>query len=149
MTIWEGSINIIKENGFHGIGLDNFNKKLEEQMFLGKIDSIRDSVNNKSAGMNHAHNQYLDIYVKTGILGLITLLIFLYIHIKYFRNGLNSDKSEYNLISLIGILSVFNFSIVMLFQTFLAHQQLILFMCLMLVTIGAMKSNLNYRRNKI
>jgi O-antigen ligase len=149
LTIWEGSINIIKENGFHGIGLDNFNKKLEEQMFLGKIDSIRDSVNNKSAGMNHAHNQYLDIYVKTGILGLITLLIFLYIHIKYFRNGLNSDKSEYNLISLIGILSVFNFSIVMLFQTFLAHQQLILFMCLMLVTIGAMKSNLNHRRNKI
>ena len=99
--------------------------------------------------MNHAHNQYLDIYVKTGIFGLITLLIFLYIHIKYFRNGLNSDKSEYNLISLVGILSVFNFSIVMFFQTFLAHQQLILFMCLMLVTIGAMKSNLNHRRKKI
>ena len=149
LTIWRGSINMIKENSVYGIGLDNFNKKLEEQISLGKIDPIRNHVTNKSAGMNHAHNQYLDIYVKTGIFGLMTLLIFLYIHIKYFRSGLNSDKSEYNLISLIGILSVFNFSIVMLFQTFLAHQQLLLFMCLMLVTIGAMKSNLNHRRNKI
>jgi len=149
LTIWKGSINMIKENSFYGIGLNNFNKKLEEQISLGKIDPIRNDVKNMSAGMNHAHNQYLDIYVKTGIFGLITLLIFLYIHIKYFRNGLNSDKSEHNLISLIGILSVFNFSIVMLFHTFLAHQQLILFMCFMLVTISAMKSNLNYRRNKI
>ena len=149
LSIWKASINMVKENNFYGIGLDNFNKKLEEQISDGKIDPIRKTIENKSAGMNHAHNQYLDIYAKTGIFGLITLLIFIYAHIKYFKNGLNSDRSEDNLISLIGLLCIFNFSVVMFFQTFLAHQQLILFMCLMLITISAIKSNLYYRRNEI
>ena len=72
LSIWKASINMVKENNFYGIGLDNFNKKLEEQISDGKIDPIRKTIENKSAGMNHAHNQYLDIYVKTGILGLIT-----------------------------------------------------------------------------
>jgi len=149
LSIWKASINMVKENNFYGIGLDNFNKKLEEQISDGKVDPIRNTIENKSAGMNHAHNQYLDIYAKTGIFGFITLLIFIYAHIKYFKNGLNSDRSEDNLISLIGLLCIFNFSVIMFFQTFLAHQQLILFMCLMLITISAIKSNLYYRRNEI
>ena len=149
ISIWKASMNMISENGIYGIGLDNFNEKLESQILSKKIDPIRNSISNKSAGMNHAHNQYLDIYVKTGIFGLITLLVFIYGNIIYFKNGLNLDKSEDNLISLIGLLSVYTFSIIMIFQTFLAHQQLMLFMCLMLIIISSMKSNLNYRRNTI
>jgi O-antigen ligase len=149
ISIWKASVNIISENSFYGIGLDNFNENLENQILNKKINPIRDSAFNKSAGMNHAHNQYLDVYVKTGIFGLITLLIFIYGNIKYFKNGLNLDKSEDNLISLIGLLSVYTFSIIMLFQTFLAHQQLTLFMCLMLIIISSIKSNLNDRRNRI
>ena len=148
ISIWKASINIINENSFYGVGLDNFNENLERQISDKKIEPIRNSVVNKSAGMNHAHNQYLDIYVKTGIFGLITLLIFIYGNIKYFKNGLNSDKSEDNLISLIGLLSIYVFSTIMLFQTFLAHQQLTLFMCFILIIIGSIKSNLNDRRNR-
>ncbi len=147
ISIWKASINMIGENGLYGVGLNNFNESLEAQISSKKINPIRNSALNKSAGMNHAHNQYLDIYVKTGILGLLTLLIFIFGHIKYFSNGLSLDKSDDNLVSLIGLLSIYIFSIIMLFQTFLAHQQLILFMCLLLTVLSSIKSNLKYRSN--
>lgn len=147
ISIWKASINMINENNLYGVGLNNFNEKLEDQITRGNVDPIRKTLTNKSAGMNHAHNQYLDIYAKTGIFGLITLLIFIYFHIKFFSRELNREKSDHNFISLLGILSVCYFSIIMLFQTFLAHQQLMLFMSVILSILAAIKTSMHMRSN--
>lgn len=148
VSIWIASINMIKDNNLYGVGLNDFNAKLEDQISLGNIDPIRKTLTNKSAGMNHAHNQYLDIYAKTGVFGFITLLLFIYSHIKFFKNRTDTTKSDNNFVSLLGVLSIYYFSIIMFFQTFLAHQQLMLFMCFMLIILAALKSNIYLRSSK-
>tara|TARA_B100001564_G_scaffold311344_1_gene283573 strand:- start:1275 stop:2189 length:915 start_codon:yes stop_codon:yes gene_type:complete len=148
ISIWKASIIMIKENNLYGVGLNNFNANLEEQILQGNINPIRQTLKNKSAGMNHAHNQYLDIYAKTGVFGFITLLLFIYSHIKFFINGTTSNKSDNNFVSLLGMLSICYFSIIMFFQTFLAHQQLILFMSFILIILAAIKSNICLRGSK-
>ena len=148
ISIWKASTIMIKENNLYGVGLNNFNANLEQQILQGNINPIRKSLKNKSAGMNHAHNQYLDIYAKTGVFGFITLLFFIFSHTKFFINGITSNKSDNNFVSLLGLLSICYFSIIMFFQTFLAHQQLILFMSFMLIILASIKSNIYLRSSK-
>ena len=71
INIWKGSVSIIKKNMIAGVGLNNFNSFLDKEIKLNNIQPIRKAKDNPTAGMNHAHNQYLDIFVKTGIFGFL------------------------------------------------------------------------------
>ena len=50
-----------------GIGLSNFNKELQIQIDNGVILPIRPASDDLTAGMNHAHNQYFDLFAKLGV----------------------------------------------------------------------------------
>ena len=84
INLWKGASLLIEKHYAQGIGLNNFNKYLEKEIQLKNIQPIRNFSNNPTAGMNHAHNQYLDIFVKTGILGFMSLLIFIFFVIANF-----------------------------------------------------------------
>ena len=141
-NIWKATINMIKTDPINGIGLNNFTQGLNEQIRANQIQPIKRDSNNPSAGMNHAHNQYLDIFVKTGFMGFVLLLYLLYSHFSFFRYSYDNLYSESNLISILGLVALFSFCIIMLFNTILSHQQLTLFMVITLVTLCGIKSNI-------
>ena len=131
LLIWDGSINIINENPILGVGLDNFNSQLHQQIVDKKIPPIRKDFKNPTAGLNHAHNQYLDIFVKLGFFGLLVLMYFIYINFYFFYQLRKNSKDE--LFTLYGQLFVFIFSLIMINHVILSHHQSTIFMIFLLI----------------
>ena len=126
LSIWKGSKNIISDNILLGVGLNNFNIELEKQISEKKIKPIRydygsgpsqKRVPNLTAGLNHAHNQYLDIFVKTGVFGFLVLIFFITMNLYFFYDRYRMSKKDDVKI--------------------LSHQQSTLFMTLLLITLSA------------
>ena len=142
MNIWKASLLMIEKNYYTGVGLDNFNHSLEREITLKNIQPIRSFSDNPTAGMNHAHNQYLDIFAKTGIFGLISLLIFISFHIFFFYHAYSQAREDEDIkyISLIGITSIVGYSLYMLFHCVFSHQQSILFMSILLIILSGIIS---------
>ena len=148
LSLWEGSRNIIYDNILLGVGLNNFNKELEKQINDKKINPIRydygsgrsqERVFNLTAGLNHAHNQYLDIFVKTGFLGFVTLLFFLTIHLVLFIKYYSQDN--YNIYARFGIISIIMYILFMLTHTITSHHQSTLFMVMFMVILAGLCNN--------
>ncbi len=136
INIWSGSLNIIHDNVMLGVGLSNYNNALNNQIISGKIDPIRQDPSNYTAGMNHAHNQYLDIFAKTGIIGLLTLIYFIFMNYYYFYKNLNNNKN--NIFGFMGLIVLTSYVSHMLYHTVLAHQQSVLFMTFSLAILAGL-----------
>lgn len=140
IILWRASINMIKKNPYSGVGLDKFNKNIIDQINNKEIPAIRVDPGNPSGGFNHAHNQYLDLFAKTGIFGLILLLLLLSIYLKIFYFAL-SFKDETMIFGLLGVTTVISYSSFMLTHVILAHQHSILFMLYTLMIFASIISN--------
>ncbi len=147
VNIWKASIFMIKDNPLTGIGLDNFNESLSEQINLNNVQPIRPSSNKLTDGQNHAHNQYLDIFAKTGIFGFIILMFYLMIHIYFFywNYYMSSNNTNSKFLSLFGITSSIGYMLYMLTHSILSHQLSTLFMTLLFIILSGMITN--NRRN--
>ncbi len=144
--IWKGAVNIIQENPLTGVGLKNFNKELGKQIESKKISKIRRDLKNPTAGQNHVHNQYLDIYVKNGIFGFFTLMYFLFINFRLFFKNLNSKVFEVRIISVLGVTMMTSYFSYMINHTILSHQVSTIFMLLILITLLAI---IRYEKNNL
>ncbi len=131
LLIWNGAINIIKENPVIGVGLDNFNNHLNKQILEGKIEAIRKDLNNPTAGLNHAHSQYLDSFAKMGILGFLVLLLFMFFNFYFFYRSCKESKVE--IYPIFGFLFIFIHSVIMINDVILSHHQSTIFMVYSLV----------------
>ena len=140
IILWKGSINMIKKNPYSGVGLDKFNKNIVNQINNKEIPPIRADFDNPSAGFNHAHNQYLDLFAKTGIFGLVLLLLLLSIYFKIFYFAL-SFENEIMVFGLLGVTTIISYSSFMLSHVVLAHQHSILFMLYTLMIFASIISN--------
>ena len=125
LNIWKGSLNIISDNIVAGVGLNNYNNALQNQILNKHISPIRKSISNPTAGLNHAHNQYLDIFAKTGIIGFLSLLYFIIMNIYFFSNKLL--KNIKNILALFGLVTIITYSSHMVYHTILSHHQSVLF----------------------
>ena len=148
IILWKGSINMIKENPYSGVGLDKFNENIVNQINNKEILAIRIDLDNPSGGFNHAHNQYLDLFAKTGIFGLILFLLLLSIYFKIFYAAL-SFKNETMIFGLLGITTIISYSSFMLSHVVLAHQHSILFMLYTLMIFASIISNRINNKDKI
>ena len=126
LSLWKGSLNMIYENTMLGVGLSNYNNALNDQIITGKIKPIRQDPSNYTAGMNHAHNQYLDVFAKTGIIGFLTLMYFISSNYYYFYSNLKNNRD--NVASFMGLIILITYLSHMMYHTVLAHQQSALFM---------------------
>ena len=117
---------MINENFILGVGLANYNKELNSQIVSRKIKPIRQDQNNYTAGMNHAHNQYLDIFAKTGIIGFLTLIYFIIMNYYHFYRNLKNNED--NIAGFMGLSILTSYVSYMMYHTILSHQQSILFM---------------------
>ena len=148
LIIWQGTINMIKEKPYWGVGLDNFNENLVNQIEANKIPAIRIDPSNPSAGFNHGHNQYLDIFAKTGFFGFIIFFLFIFIYFRIFYKAL-SYKKDTMIFGILGITTVLSYFAFMLTHVVLAHQHSILFMLYTLTIFASIISNrISFEENK-
>ena len=136
INIWKGTINMIQDNMLSGVGLNNYNNALNHQILNGNIDPIRRNKNNLTAGLNHAHSQYLDIFAKTGIIGFLSLIYFILMNIYFFSSKLTNN----NILALFGLITILTYSIHMMYHTILSHQQSILFVSYSLALLGGLSA---------
>lgn len=77
---WDSAIDIIKENPVLGVGVNNTQPQLNKQYeFKGYKMPFTNRFN--------AHNQFLQIYLEIGILGVLGIFLMLYILIKKFHTS--------------------------------------------------------------
>jgi len=146
LTIWKGSTNIISEYPLLGIGQSNFNNHLVLQIKDKKINPIRNSPEMLAAGLNHAHNQYLDTFAKTGIIGFIILIFFIYMNLLFFSKKYVNNRNCFY--SKAGLFTIISYSTYMLNHTILSHQQSSLFLSFFLIIVAALANN-NILKEKV
>jgi len=148
LFIWQGSYNIIKENFYSGVGLDKFNDNLLKEIEEKRIPMIKNDYDNPTAGLNHAHNQYLDILAKTGIGGLTALIFFLIVNMVFFHQGVCSKLKEVQQLSVFGMATIIMYSSYMLTHAVLSHHHSTLFMLMNLILFSSLVTNLKNKGTK-
>ncbi len=78
IRLWLTSINMIKDKPIWGVGLGNFNRLFDRYKVEGFYDTTC-----------HPHNDFLNVAVNSGILGL---LAYLWIWVAFFRSTLRSVR---------------------------------------------------------
>ncbi len=147
IIIWKGSLNMIKDYPVIGVGLSNFNKELIIQIENGSILPIRPGVSDLSAGINHAHNQYFDMFAKLGLAGFIVICFFMIISYWFFNSYKNSNSRDILFISLTGKIIILTYAFNMLFHVILSHQQSTLFMITTIVIFAGLLSKTSSEKN--
>ena len=133
LIIWKGSYNIVKDNYILGVGLDKFNESLLQQIQEKKIPMIRKDFKNPTAGLNHAHNQYLDIFAKMGIFAFLTLVFFILINLVFFHSRLQSTASKKQSIALFGMTTIIMYAGHMMTHVVFSHHHSTIFMLMVLI----------------
>ena len=142
LIIWQGSINMIKGSPIKGVGLSNFNRELLKQIDDGTILPVRPASTDLTAGMNHAHNQYFDIFAKLGIIGFIILCFFMIVSYWFFNSYKHIPSRDILALSLVGKIIILTYTSNMLTHAILAHQQSTLFMTFTIVILAGVLSKL-------
>ena len=133
---YQSAIDIIKNNPLDGIGFDSFENYLEQK----KVDQ---NLNLRTS--DHAHNEFLDIALKTGLIGLSIFLILL-ISIYKFFNTSSSKNSQYSFFECLGKITLLSQTGFMLTQSQLAHHQSTVFFIILILIFA---SQITYRKNNI
>ena len=119
---YQFSIETIEENVISGIGPHMFEKKLQDDINMKKLN-IKVS--------DHAHNEFLDIFAKFGAAAFFTFLALLfyliYVFMKYKDNYLGQS----------GLVVVISQAAYMLTQSQFAHHQAIVFFLLLVYVISS------------
>ena len=126
---WDASIEVIREHGFFGVGLPNaqnvLNSKYKQK---GYIYPLKQQLN--------SHNEYLQIMIECGLLGLLLLLASLFFLV---HNALGTMPKLSAFISLFAILMGFNF----LFESYLSRYIGISFFCFFYCLFNSIKDSMN------
>jgi hypothetical protein len=89
LVIWKANFEMFKDSPILGLGYSENSRKLRE--YFDRLNVPQGFLE------SHAHNQYIHFLAGTGILGLlcylITIGIFLRMHLKAFRNYLNQQQN--------------------------------------------------------
>jgi putative inorganic carbon (HCO3(-)) transporter len=109
IRLWQTSINMIKDKPIWGIGLGNFGKLFDRYKVAGTYDTTC-----------HPHNDFLNVAVNSGLLGLLAYLsiwtVFLFSTI---RLAVKNKKSSYShSVQIGGIVAIIAFLFASLFQCY-------------------------------
>lgn len=98
--IWKASWLMIKENPIFGVGMDNFQSKIDEYVNDGEILK-------QSQYFPHAHNEFINSLVMKGIVGLAAYLFFLFSPLFFIKKKWVSDFHSVLLVSVISSYFIF------------------------------------------
>ena len=112
--MWENALIAIKEAPIFGHGsngYESFKHKQVESKQMAKT----------TLGFNSLHNQYLESWVKRGIIGFIGLILVILTPLFFFIRNLNTHNLETKCICILGIIHIVSHIFYFTSQSFLAH----------------------------
>ncbi len=133
IRLWQTSWNMIKDKPIWGIGLGNFSQLFNQYKVEGKYDNY-----------SHPHNDFLNVAVNSGLLGLLAYLylwaVFLYTSIKAVLR--NKKAGFLYSVQLGGIVSMVAFLFASLFQCYYtdAEVNMLVMFILGITTVANLKS---------
>ena len=115
ITSWANSLSILKNNLFLGVGAGNWSIHYP----LYKNEVIIDDRARNNLIWNYAHNDYIELAVSSGLIGIVLLLLILFYLFKDFIIKQNYFKNGVYLISIfgIGVCAFFSFPLHLSAQT--------------------------------
>lgn len=128
---YKNAVEIIKNNPLEGIGFDRFEDYLNQKKIKQNLD-IRTS--------DHAHNEFLDIALKSGLIGLLVFLI-LFANIFRFFAKVNLDNIDSRFFKYSGNIVLLSQIGFMLTQSQLAHHQSTVFFIILVLLFASQITN--------
>lgn len=137
LDMWNSALLAFQEKPILGWGSKGYIQLKKEQVSEKKIHPM-------TLTFNDAHNQYLDMAAKRGIVGILGLFVIFLIPLTYFLRSLSSIKPVSRALSILGVFHIISAMIYGLTQTFLAHNSgSIFYFFLVIVFYSLIKINEN------
>ena len=112
--MWENALIAIKEAPIFGHGNNGY-EEFKNQRVKSK------QMAKTTLGFNSLHNQYLESWVKRGIIGFIGLILVILTPLFFFVRNLNTENLEIKCIAILGITHIISHLFFFTSQSFLAH----------------------------
>ena len=129
--MWENAITGIKQNPILGWGSKGYIELKKQQV-------AQKNMAKSTLKFNDAHNQYIDAWVKRGLVGLIGLLLIIFVPFRAFLRQINALTLETKCIAILGATHILSTMFYFLSQTFLAHNSGSLFYFFLIVLFYTM-----------
>ncbi|RMG78622.1 MAG: hypothetical protein D6707_09595, partial [Bacteroidetes bacterium] len=143
LLIWRISLNMIKDHPVTGIGLGNFAVKyMNYQAKFFKNPAHINKWAGVAGNVNHAHNEFLQIFIETGMIGLFLFLTFLFFTYRdTFRLIISTKLNNEHRLFLIGSISAISSILVLsLFGFFIYFPYLtIFFIAYLAITVSILR----------
>lgn len=112
--MWQAALWLTKQKPVFGWGKDHMQTAMQDLAAQGKVDSVVGS-------FNHAHNEFLDIAAKRGLVGLITLILLYLIPIRLYIPYLTHTSLKIRALATAGLILPVAYIDFGLSQAFLSH----------------------------
>lgn len=112
--MWENALIAIKEAPIFGHGSEGYNQFRDQQVSSGQMAKT-------TLGFKSLHNQYLESWVKRGVIGFIGLILVILIPLFFFIKNLNTENLEIKCITILGVTHIISHLFFFTSQSFLAH----------------------------
>lgn len=134
LEMWRASLLIFLEKPLLGWGSEGYMAAKAEQVDDGTLDPF-------VLNFSHPHNEYLNVAVKRGLLGLAALFLLYLIPLKLFYKGFRIRCLQCRSYAVAGALLSVAYIDFGLTQVFLSHNSGVMIYCFMLVILWAMFVN--------
>lgn len=114
LEMWKSALMLVVEKPILGWGEYGYREALAEHARLGIVDA-------SLIGFQHAHNHYLDMFAKHGVIGFISLLGFIFIPLFLFLRYIKVPCGLSRSLALSGVVVTVCFAVFSLTQAFLWH----------------------------
>lgn len=112
--MWKGAAHLINEKPLSGWGENGYRPAMQELADQGVVDP-------SAAKFSHAHNEYLDIFAKRGMLGFLSLMALYLVPLTLFVRGFGTPDLSRRSVAVAGALLSVTYIDFSLTQAFLAH----------------------------
>jgi O-antigen ligase len=129
--MWKGAGLMIVERPLTGWGSEGYRARMQELSELGEVAPV---VNQ----FDHAHNEFLDVFAKRGVLGLTALLLLYFLPLRMFLARAQGDDPAFRAIAASGSVLCVAYIDFSLTQSFLSHNSGVMVFVFYLVTFWSM-----------
>ena len=112
--MWENAFVAIKESPIFGHGSRGYELFRNKQIESGSMAKT-------TLQFNSLHNQFLESWVKQGLLGFIGLIVILFVPFIYFMKNCQQQNLEIKCVAILGVMHLLSHLFYFMSQSFLAH----------------------------
>ncbi|MGO3741578.1 O-antigen ligase family protein [Kerstersia sp.] len=129
--LWKAGSYAVQEHPLLGMGSKGYIAYRDQLIADGKVDS-------SISEFTHLHNEYIDISVKRGVLGLVSLLLLYLVPLRMFMRMLGESRARRQPYAAAGAVLCVSYMDFGLSQTFLSHNSGVMVLFFMMVIIWSL-----------